>query len=302
MKETRFLIVDGNSIGFRAASAKPPFQEELINSKGVITGGTYRFINILNKTLEMIKPTHVIIGFDTGGYTFRNDIDPEYKANRTHGADKQAIYNQFGDMKKVLDAIGIKHDNILCYEGDDIVGTYCKISKATKNFILSGDKDIFQLINDNTEVIFPIKGVSEVGIYNKDSFKERFGIDVEQYIDFKSIIGDKGDNIKGIDGLGDKTAMKLLNKFGNIETIMDNLNKTHSDIRGWKGIVNKLNNWNYSIPRQLVTINTDSPIKYTFEDCEIDLNWKNAIEVFEELEFNTFISKVNNGKFYGCKK
>lgn len=295
---TKFLIIDGNSIGFRAASAKSPFQDELVNSKGVTTGGTYRFINILNKTLEMIKPTHVIIGFDTSGRTFRHDIDPEYKANRINSADKEAIYIQFNDMKKVLDAIGIKHDNILCYEGDDIVGTYSRLSYADRNYILSGDKDVFQLINGRTSVVFPIKGVSEVSIYDEEKFKDRFGVDVNQYIDYKALLGDAGDNVKGIDGCGEKTATRLLNKFGKIENIMENIDTENKDIRGWKKLSEKLKNWDYEKTRSLVTIKNDSPVKYDFEDCKINLNWKNAIPIFYDLEFSSFVKKARDGKFY----
>lgn len=295
---TKFLIVDGNSIGFRAALAKSPFQEELVNSKGKTVGVTYRFINILNKVLEMIKPTHVIIGFDTSGQTFRHNIDPEYKANRINSDDKEAIYVQFNDMKKVLEAIGIKHDNILYYEGDDIVGTYSRLSYADRNYILSGDKDVFQLINGRTSVIFPIKGVSEVAVYDEEKFKQRFGVDVTQYIDYKALLGDDGDNIKGLDGCGDKTAMKLLNKFGNIENIMTNLGTENKDIRGWKRLSEKLSCWDYEKTRSLVTIKNDSPVKYTFDDCKINLNWKNAIPVFYDLEFSSFIKKAREDKFY----
>lgn len=298
MSETRFLIIDGNSIGFRAAAAKSKFQDELVNSKGVVTGATYRFINILNKTLSMVKPTHVVIGFDTAGYTFRNNIDEQYKANRSHGADKDAIYNQFPIMKQVLDAIGIKHDNILSYEGDDIVGTYKKISQADKTFILSGDKDVFQLIDDSTSVIFPIKGVSEVAIYDKKVFKERFEVDVEQYIDYKCLLGDAGDNIKGMDGCGEKTAVKILNKFGSISNLLNNLDTPQPDIRGWKTLSKKFSSWDYYKTRELVTICQAAPVKYSFDDCKINLDWDNAIPVFEELEFDSFIKKAKAGKFY----
>lgn len=300
MKNTRFLIIDGNSITFRAATAKPKFQEELVNSKGVVTGTTYRFINILNKTLEMIKPTHVIIGFDTAGYTFRNDIDRYYKATRKHGADKDAIYNQFPDIKRILDAVGIKHDNVLSYEGDDIVGTYKQLSKAEKTFILSGDKDVFQLIDDATSVVFPIKGVSEVFIYDKKTFKERFKIDVEQYIDYKCLTGDMGDNVKGLDGCGEKTAVNLLNKFGSVNNIYKNLESTHKDIRGWNSIKTKFVNWDYDKTKQLVTICKTVPVKYSFDDCKIQLNWYNTIPVFKDLEFDTFIKKIKAGKFYNA--
>lgn len=299
MEETRFLIIDGNSIGFRAATSKPPFQDELVNSKGVTTGTAYRFVNILNKVLFMVRPTHILIAFDTSGHTFRKDIDPQYKANRKHSEDKLAIYNQFPDIKRILDAVGIKHDNVFAYEGDDIVGTYKKLSKATKNFILSGDKDIFQLIDDNTSVVFPIKGVSEVGIYDKISFKERFNINVEQFIDYKTLMGDAGDNIFGLDGCGETTAMKILNKFGTIESAMNNLDTENKDIRGWKKLSQKMANWDYAKVRSLVTIHQFVPVNYSFDDCKINLDWRNAIPVFEDLEFNSFIKKAKEDKFYG---
>ncbi len=296
---TRFLIIDGNSICFRAASAKNPYQDELTNSKGKITGGVYRFVNLFNKACELVKPTHIIVGFDTSRHTFRHDIDPEYKANRNNGdSRKDEIYSQFDDMKAFLECLGVKHDNIHLFEGDDIVGTYSALSKADRTFILSGDKDTFQLINNSTSVIFPIKGISEIKVYNKQVFKDRFGIDVEQFIDYKTLFGDAGDNIKGIDGCGEKTAMKLLNKFGTIENIFDNLDTEAKDIRGWKKLSSKISDWDYEKTRKLVTIRKDAPVKYTFEDCESHLNWKNVIPLFEEFEFASYIKKINQGKFY----
>jgi len=295
---TRCLIIDGNSIGFRAASAKNQFQEELVNAAGKITGGTMRFINILNKACELVRPTHIIIGFDTSGLTFRHEIDPEYKANRENSESKTEIYSQFNDMKKFLDLVGIKHDNTMLYEGDDIVGTYADTSKADRNFILSGDKDIFQLINGRTSVIFPLKGMSEVKIYDEKSFKERFNVDVTQFIDYKALCGDAGDNIKGVDGCGEKTAATLLNKFGNIENTMKDLDVEHKDIRGWKKLSAKLSVWDYHKTRSLVTIKKDSPIKYTFEDCKVTLDWKNAMPFFQEMEFDSIIKRVKEGKMY----
>ena len=295
---TRFLIIDGNSICFRAASAKNPYQEELQNSKGHITGGVYRFVNLFNKACELVRPTHIVVGFDTSKHTFRHDINPEYKANRYTDDNKKEIYSQFDDMKAFLDCLGVKHDNIYLYEGDDMVGSYANISEADRTFILSGDKDIFQLINNSTSVIFPIKGISEIKVYNKQVFKERFNIDVEQFIDYKTLFGDAGDNIKGIDGCGEKTATKLLNKFGSIENILDNLDEDVKDIRGWKKLKTKIADFDYEKTRKLVTIKKDVPIKYSFEDCKKNLNWNNVIPLFEEFEFASYIKKIKQGKFY----
>jgi DNA polymerase-1 len=300
---TRFLIIDGNSIGFRAVSAKSPFQEELVNSAGVVTGGVYRFINIFNKACEMVRPTHIIVGYDTSSHTFRNEIDPEYKANRNYAdptkiAERNEMYEQFDLMKKFLEAIGVKHDNIYKFEGDDVVGSYKEISKADRTFILSGDKDTFQLIDGSTRVIFPIKGINEVQIYDEKSFKDRFGIEVEQFIDYKSLFGDSGDNVKGVAGCGEKTAAKLLNKFGSVENILANLDTENKDIRGWKSLSKKISDWDYEKTKSLVTIRRDAPIKYSYDDCAVKLNWENAIELFVDFEFYSFIKRVKERKFY----
>jgi DNA polymerase-1 len=208
------------------------------------------------------------------------------------------MYEQFDLMKRFLEAVGVKHDNIYKFEGDDIVGSYKEISKADRTFILSGDKDTFQLIDASTKVIFPVKGISEVKLYDEKAFKERFGIEVNQFIDYKSLFGDSGDNVKGVAGCGEKTATKLLNKFGSVENIFANLDIEHKDIRGWKGLSKKISDWDYEKTKSLVTIRRDAPIKYDFDQCEVKLDWKNAIELFEEFEFYSFIRRVNARKFF----
>ena len=303
MSQTKFLIIDGNSIGFRAITARNTNEEELKNSNGQLTGGIQRFIYMFNGILHRIKPTHIIVGYDTSDITFRHNIDPEYKLNRRTDdpekkKEKELIYQQLNEIKRVLDAINVKHDNVYLYEGDDIVGTYSNISNADENYILSGDKDVFQLINSNTSVIYPIKGTSEVLIYNEELFRDKFGINVNQFIDYKSLLGDKGDNVKGIDRCGTKTSSNLLNKFGNIETIIQNLDNEYKDIRGWKKLSENMKNWDYNKTRKLVTIEKNCTVNYNFNDCKLNINWDNAISLFEEYEFKYIIRDIKEGKFY----
>ena len=172
---------------------------------------------------------------------------------------------------------------------------------VAKNFILSGDKDVFQLISDNTTVLFPIKGVSDLVYYDKEAFKNRFDIDVEDYISYKALVGDEGDNIQGVQGIGEKTAGNLLAKFKSVDNIMNNLNTEQKDIRGWKRIRNNLSQWDYKKTLELVTIVKDCPINNTFEECKLNLKWDNALTEFEKLEFNTFVKKVKEEKFYNGK-
>lgn len=300
MKESRFLIIDGNSIGFKASCAKSYYKDEMKTSNGLVVGTIYRFINMLNKIFNIVKPTHVIVCFDTPGKTFRHNIDNAYKANRIKTSEKEMVYDQFIVIRKIFDLIGLKHDNVDLYEGDDLIGTYLKNSKADKNFILSGDKDVFQLISDNTIVLFPIKGVSDIVYYDKNTLKNRFNVDVEDFVEFKALMGDEGDNIAGVPGVGQKTAALLINKFGNIENLMSNLDSDQS-IRGWRRISTNISNWDREKTLKLVTIVKDCPINYTFEDCKMNLNWKNAIPVFEQLEFKSFVRKVREEKFYNGK-
>ena len=205
------------------------------------------------------------------------------------------------EIRKIFDLIGIKHDNVKMYEGDDLIGTYLKMSKADNNYILSGDKDVFQLISDNATVLFPIKGVSDLVYYDKEAFKNRFDIDVEDYISYKALVGDEGDNIQGVQGVGEKTAGNLLAKFKSVDNIMNNLNTEQKDIRGWKRIRNNLSQWDYKKTLELVTIVKDCPINNTFEECKLNLKWDNALTEFEKLEFNTFVKKVKEEKFYNGK-
>lgn len=292
--ETRFLIVDGNSIACRAAFVQPV----LTNSKGRETGGTYRFFTILDSVMKQVRPTHIVVGFDVARENFRTDIDPEYKANRPVRSSDDTLYYQFEDIKAILSKVGINHVGMFGYEADDVLGTYVANSKADKNFILTGDKDSFQLINDNTFVLFPQTGASNIKKYDKEVFKEKFEINVSQFIDMKALTGDDGDNVKGVVKCGQKTAAKWLNKYGDLESIIEN----SGEIKGKIG--ENLRDWipNASKTVELVTIKKDVPVPYDFKECEIDLQWKNAIPIFEELECNSLVKRALGGKFYNVFK
>lgn len=294
MEEKRFLIVDGNSIACRAAYVQPI----LTNSKGRETGGTYRFFTMLDSVMKQVRPTHVLVAFDVARENFRTDIDPSYKANREVRSSDDSLYYQFEDIKSVLSAIGINHVGIYGYEADDVLGTYAANSTADKNFILTGDKDSFQLITDNTFVLFPQTGASNIKRYDKDAFSEKFGIDVSQFIDMKALMGDDGDNVKGVHKCGEKTAAKWLNAYGNLDSIIEN-----SDSIGGK-IGENLRNWIPDARKtvELVTIRKDVPVPYDFKECEIDLQWENALPIFKELDCHSLVKRIAEGKFYNVYK
>lgn len=286
---TKFLIIDGNSMAARAAFAK----RDMFTTYGRETGGTNIFVGMIDSLLKKYKPTHMIVGWDVSRDTFRRQIDPEYKANRENKSHN--LYMQYEDIKRILDAIGLKYVGMYGYEADDIIGTYATISKADENMVLSGDKDSFQLIDDRTKIYYPKMGVTNIDIIDDAAFEERFDIPVAQFLDLKALMGDDGDNITGIVKCGQKTAVKWLKEYGTMDNVIANADK----IKGKVG--ENLRTWlpRADINKQLVTIKRDVPVPFTFEECEIKkVDWENARPIFEELEFNKIIEKLDGGKFY----
>lgn len=303
--ETRFLIIDGNSLACRAAFAhNQKFGPDLQTKNGKITGGIFRFFTMFDKILKQIRPTHVIVCWDTNRQNWRKQIYPNYKANREK--KEETLFIQFEEIRNILNAIGIKNIGIIGYEGDDIVGTYVANSKATKNFVVSGDKDCYQLVNDNTYIIFPKKGFSEIELITPQYIQDKYDISVNQFIDFKALVGDTGDNIPGIEGCGEKTAIKLLKHFENAKNVASN--KDNINVKGVnKNVKNNIYKWSEQIDLiiDLVTIKTDIPEQFLFDydTCYIgnEINWDGAIELFKELEFNMLINKMHQGGLYGYK-
>lgn len=298
--ETKFLILDGNSLACRAAFAhNPHFGPDLHTSYGKPTGATLRFLNMFDRILHQLKPTHILVAWDVSRETFRNALDENYKANREpRTGDDLKIF--FQDIKHILTEIGCKNVGVLGYEGDDIVGTYSALSKADKTFIVSGDRDSFQLVNDKTSVVFPKNGFKEVEIITPQYILDTYGISVEKFVDLKALMGDGGDNISGIDGCGEKTAVKLLQHYGSADAVANNVDNI--DLKGInKTVIAGIKEWaprSYTV-KQLVTIRKDVEVPYTFEQCKVNLKWENAREIFKELELNSLIRKINGAEFYG---
>lgn len=212
----KLIIVDGNSLFNRAFYALPL----LSNSKGQFTGAVFGFANMLIKIIQEQKPTHMVVAFDHARKTFRNEIYPEYKGTRKPMPDELRV--QLEPLKQMIDLMGIKRIEIEGIEADDIIGT---ISKKTSldTYILSGDRDLFQLIDDTTKVIFTKKGITEIEMLSNDTLKTLYGYTPKQVPDLKGLMGDTSDNIPGVAGVGPKTALSLLEKYENLENIILNV-------------------------------------------------------------------------------
>ena len=301
---TKFMIVDGNSIGCRAALAFNPKlgKEDLKSKSGVPTGAVHRFFNLFIKLLNQFKPTHIAFAWDTDIHTFRKQLDASYKANRQQKLDDSVtdMNRQFQIIRLLLEKLGIHSVNVQGFEGDDIIGSFIRISKADNNFIITGDRDSFQLVDDNTFVVFPKHGFKEFNIVNKQYIQNNYELDVNQFIDLKMLQGDMSDNIRGIDGCGPKMAIKLLHKFGSIDNIKEasieeiqkeSNKRVAANIEEWKSRVNIL--------KQLVTIRQDIKLPYTFDDCKIDqLYWEEILSYIEELDMNQLSAKIRIGNLY----
>src|SRR5690625_5207728 len=211
----KLVLIDGNSILFRAFYALPL----LHNDKGVYTNAVYGFTNMLFRILKEENPTHMLVAFDAGKTTFRHSTYKEYKGGRQKTPPE--LSEQFPLTREVLSAFHVPHYELEMYEADDIIGTLSKqASEAGYEVkIISGDKDLLQLVSDKVTVDIPRKGVSNVESYHPDEVVDKLGVSVEKVIDLKGLMGDKSDNIPGIPGVGEKTAAKLLNAHGSIEGI-----------------------------------------------------------------------------------
>lgn len=222
MKE--IIIIDGNSLLYRAYYATAAMGNLMVNKEGVPTNAVYGFANMLETILKR-EPEYLVVAFDYGKKTFRNDLFDVYKGTRSATPDE--LVCQFSMIREYLDAHGIKYQELEGYEGDDIIGTLSKKAQQ-EGFMVSivtSDKDMLQLINDHIRVLLTKKGVGELEAMTPSSFYDTYGLQPDQMRDLKGLMGDKADNIPGIPGIGEKTALKLLHQYQTIENLKEHMDE-----------------------------------------------------------------------------
>ncbi|MHA6251432.1 DNA polymerase I [Oceanobacillus sp. CAU 1775] len=283
----KLVLIDGNSIIYRAFFALPL----LNNDKGVYTNAVYGFTTMLLRILEEEKPTHLLVAFDAGKTTFRHETYKEYKGGRQKTPPE--LSEQFPLVRELLDAFNIKHYELPQYEADDIIGT---LSKQGNNenwevTVISGDKDMLQLISDSVTVSVTKKGISEVEKYTPTYLKEKLELAPEQIIDMKALMGDSSDNIPGVPGVGEKTAIKLLKQYTTLEAVYENLD----EISGKKLKENLTNHKEDAfMSKELVTINRDSPIEISVDEITYEGYEQNSVtSIFKDLGFVSLLSKIS---------
>lgn len=279
----KILLIDGSSLIFRAFYAI----KNLSTKDNIPTGAVYGFMNMYTFAMEKIKPDYVLVAFDKAGPTFRTLEYDEYKANRQKTPNELLL--QFGLVKDLLDSYNVKHLALDNYEADDIIGTVAKMAnnENISVFMLTGDKDYFQLINENSKVLFTKKGVKDFEEYDQLKINSVYGIKPSELIEVKGLMGDQSDNIPGVPGIGEKTALKLIKEYGNIETIYENLDK----ISG-KSLKEKLmnNKQKAFMSRKIGKIFTDIKLGIDISDLTIkEPNSEELYEKYKKLEFHRFM-------------
>jgi len=282
----KLLLIDGNSLANRAYYALP----FLSNEEGRPSGAVFGFANLIIKFIESEKPDYVVVAFDHARKTFRNEIYSAYKMQRKPAPEELII--QFPVIKEMLNAMGIKYFEQEGIEADDIIGTVSKKFQG-QTVILSGDRDLFQLIDDKINVWFTKKGVSEVEKVDENRLQELMGIKPYQIIELKALMGDQSDNIPGVKGVGEKTAYSLLGQFESIDNLYNHLELIPGKLR------EKLENDKEMafISKTLATINKECNLEVNFDECRIEnLYSEKTQEFFKKWNFSTLIKNNDISK------
>ncbi|REE78882.1 DNA polymerase I [Paenibacillus taihuensis] len=281
----KWILIDGNSIIYRAFFALPP----LTNSAGLHTNAVYGFTTMLLKLIEEEKPTHMLVAFDAGKTTFRHEGYAEYKGGREKTPTE--LSEQFPILKELLKSFGIAQYELPGYEADDIIGTLSRIADegGVETVVVSGDKDMLQLASDNVTIALTRKGISEVERYNPAEIKERYGLTPLQIIDLKGLMGDTSDNIPGIPGVGEKTALKLLHEFGSVEAVIAGVNELKGKMK------EKVEEHQESavMSKKLATIYREVPLEHESDELAYSGYDDAALgDAFRKLEFKSLIERL----------
>ncbi len=275
------LLIDGNSLINRAFYALPP----LSNDKGQPTQAVYGFTTMLIKAIADFSPEYIAVAFDLPGGTFRNRRYDGYKATRKKMPDELAV--QLPILKEELKLMGIAIVEKSDYEADDIIGTLAA-DESVMTYIITGDRDSFQLISDTTRVVYTKRGISDTDVLDAEKLKAEYGFTPEQVIEFKALRGDSSDNIPGIAGIGDKTALSLIEQYGNIDALYEHIDEQKGKLKD-KLIEGKDNAY---LSRELATIVRNVPIETTVEDCKFTFPFSSAVRTFfASNRFKTLVKR-----------
>ena len=283
------VIIDGHALLHRAYHALPP----LATSQGVLISGAYGFFSVFLRMLAEIQPTHIVCCFDLAGPTFRHEKYKEYKAHRVKAPEE--LYQQLEIIKEVLSAFNVPIFTQQGFEADDLIGTIVaklKNKPEVKIMIATGDLDTLQLVNNQVSIYTLGKGVNQSIIYTPDTVRKRFDLESEQMVDFKALKGDPSDNIPGVSGIGQKTAIDLIKQFGSLKKIYQNLSQSNLNPKLKARLMEYREDAFFS--QHLATIKKDISLDFRLDQCrwgryhERELN-----KLLKELEFDSLIKRFS---------
>ncbi len=285
----RFVLVDGNALLHRAYHATPP----LTTSKGELINAVYGFTNMLLRSWDDLKPDFMAIAWDEKGPTFRHQQYTQYKATR--GPADDALGSQYARVHEVIQTLSIPEFSLSGYEADDLIGTLARqATEKEKNMeviVLTGDRDIMQIINSKVKVLMPKKTLTDVGLYGVLEFIDKFEFEPKFMIDYKALAGDASDNIPGVPGIGSVTATKLIKQFGEVEKIYKPQNLKTLPERMQTLLAEGAES--ATLSKSLATIDVNSPIELDLSKCRVqDYKKEEVIALFTELEFKSLVNRL----------
>lgn len=281
----KILLIDGYSMLFRAYYGT--FSRGLMRSStGIPTNAVYGFSTMLNKALELFEPTHILIAFDTNQKTFRHEMFPEYKGTRSE-IDPELI-SQFALIREFLDAANINRLELGGYEADDIIGTLAKKFSNDEVDILTSDRDLLQIVDPHTDVLLMKKGLTNIVRVNEQVLMTEMNLKPSQIVDLKALMGDSSDNIPGVPSIGEKTAMKLLLQYGDLDTVYDNADT----IKGKMGENLRTYKDQAYLSFNLAQINTQVPVEIDINDFELKIDVQSTNAFYRKYDMNSLVQDV----------
>ena len=290
----RLVLIDGNAVLHRAYHAIPP----LTAPDGSVVNAVYGFATMLLRLYHDLNPTYVLVAFDRPKPTFRKKMYKEYQATRPKM--DEALVGQIEKVHELVRAFGIPIFEKDGFEADDVIGTIVKKAKEhniEQAIVVTGDRDILQLVDETTFVYMPTKGLSEAKLYKDADVKERMGVAPKKIPDFKGLAGDASDNYPGVDGIGPKTAVALLERFGSVEGVYAALKKKDKRLNEVSSsVIEKLKagEKDAELSKDLATIRTTVDVAPSFDQPLTTLDTKEAREFFDHMHFHSLLKRLTN--------
>lgn len=283
------ILIDGNSLLFKAYYATASMGNLMVNKDGIPTNAVFGFTNMLQKILER-NSAYIVVAFDYGKKTFRNDLLEEYKATRKETPDE--LKCQFAMVREFLDAYQIPYYELEGYEGDDLIGTLSRLGEedGLSVSIFTGDKDAFQLVSSQTTVYRTVKGVTQLDVYTPETIQEKYGLQPDQIRDFLGLMGDSADNIPGIKGVGEKTALKLLHQYGTVENLKEHMD----EIKGKMGEKIRENIDLGIQSKKIATILRDVPVTLDLNQARYEgYDFEKLKAFYTRYDMNSLLKKIS---------